>query len=87
MSYVSIATMDELGRVLLPGQVRRRNGWKAGTKVEVHTGLGGVVTLKLFEVSQEDICNICESDQTVAMAKGFKICASCLQEFNAASEL
>jgi len=84
MSYTSIATVDELGRVLLPAPVRKRVGWRVGTKLEVHTNLGNTVTLSIFQVSQEDICNICESDETVAMTKGFKICANCLQAFNEA---
>jgi len=86
MSHTSIATIDELGRILLPATVRKRVGWRAGTKLEVYTNLGNTITLKLFEVSQEDICNVCDSEETVAIVKGFKICANCLQEFNDGAE-
>ena len=86
MTYMGIATMDELGRVLLPRILRQKHGWQPGSRLQVHMGQDQTAMLKLYEVSQEDLCNICDSDEPVSLVRGFKICAACLFEFNQGSK-
>jgi AbrB family looped-hinge helix DNA binding protein len=43
-----IRKIDKLGRVVLPAQIRKENGWTEGTQLEILTTPEGIVLKEFF---------------------------------------
>lgn len=84
MMPMGARALDPLGRITLPSKLRKRNGWQEDTMLEIFDGMDNTVVLKLYMVSQEQICHICESRESIVMVKGFKLCSNCVNEFTQA---
>lgn len=70
-----IRRMDELGRVVIPIELRRTMGLNERDAVEIYVDGGGIV-LKKFHPA----CLFCASPEELADYKGKKICRHCLEE-------
>jgi len=53
MELIRAATVDEVGRIVLPLKIREENGWQAGTKLEVQDTGNGTIVVKLAEQVRE----------------------------------
>lgn len=49
-----VRRVDELGRVVIPKELRRKLKWRAGAPVEIFTASDGIVSLKRFSSMGED---------------------------------
>ena len=71
----NIRKVDELGRVVLPREMRRVLGIKPGESLNI-TAEGDRIILTKYEPT----CIFCSSDQDVVMFKDQYVCKECLKE-------
>ncbi|MCL2579855.1 MAG: AbrB/MazE/SpoVT family DNA-binding domain-containing protein [Oscillospiraceae bacterium] len=69
--------LDELGRLVIPADIRESLGWGTGTKLGVEINDITVKSIIVREVSP--CCSLCraESEDLVAVEKGY-ICKQCV---------
>ena len=69
-------SMDELGRVVIPADMREKLGWGTGTKLEVAISDVTIKTITIREVSP--CCSLCkaESENLTQVESGY-ICGKC----------
>ena len=72
----STRTLDELGRVVIPGDIRETMGWGMGTRLEVEISDVNIKTITIREVSP--CCSLCRTacEDLVEVEKGF-VCPQC----------
>ena len=69
-----VKTIDELGRIVIPGELRRKAGLEPKSKVEIFAERDRIV-LRRYEPG----CVFCGSSQDTIEWKDKLICASCLK--------
>ena len=70
-----VRKVDELGRIVLPIELRRTLGIAERDPLEIYVD-GNSIVLRKFQ----DTCIFCDSSHEVTVFKGKNICASCLKE-------
>lgn len=70
--------IDELGRIVLPKELRKTLGIEPGTPIEIYTE-DDMIILKKFE----NRCVLCGSTADVEDVKGKKVCSKCIKELKA----
>ena len=70
-----VRKVDELGRIVLPIELRRTMNIEVKDSLEIYVD-GDQIVLKKYEPS----CIFCGNAKDVANFKGKNICASCLRE-------
>ncbi|MFZ4516475.1 MAG: AbrB/MazE/SpoVT family DNA-binding domain-containing protein [Acidimicrobiia bacterium] len=76
MKSIGIARkVDQLGRIVLPAELRRLFGINEGDLVEISVDGERIVLAKV-----EDRCVICGSYETLSEFKTKPVCGSCRQE-------
>ena len=53
MELVAVRTIDELGRIIVPKEVRQTKGWCEGTKIAIYTHSDALV-LESHKPNQEE---------------------------------
>ena len=74
-----VRRIDELGRVVLPVELRRSMGIEVRDSIEIFVE-GDSIILKKYSQS----CIFCGSDKNVTPFREKNICASCLRQLRAA---
>lgn len=70
-------TIDELGRVVLPIEIRKMLGWEEKTVLDIYCDIHtGVVSLK----PHTSKCIYCGETQDLMRFKSYSICHACQQE-------
>ena len=71
--------MDELGRIVIPADIRESLGWGTGTKLEIVICDITVKSISIREISP--CCSLCraESENLVQIEKGY-ICEPCAEQ-------
>lgn len=64
--------VDDLGRIVLPVEMRRQFGIRPGDEMEISVD-GGSIQLRKIEAQ----CVFCDGDDTLRTFKGKQVCASC----------
>jgi transcriptional pleiotropic regulator of transition state genes len=72
-----VRKLDELGRYVIPKEIRDTNGWDIGTPLEVYTD-GDKVILQKYQPA----CIFCGNTDGVHEYKGKKVCLSCKKELS-----
>lgn len=72
--------IDDLGRLVLPAEIRRRFGLSEGTYVEIHVDGKQIVLTKV-----EDACVFCASTDQLRPFRDRRVCATCLAELSGAT--
>ena len=69
-------SMDDLGRIVIPGDIRESFGWGTGTKLEVTISDITVKSVTIREIAP--CCSLCreESENLVKVEKGY-VCPQC----------
>jgi len=49
MEYIKTVAIDELGRILLPRELREKNDWQPGTQLDVYDMGSNTMAVKLSE--------------------------------------
>lgn len=73
-----VRNIDELGRVVIPKEMRRKMGISSSDPFEIYVEDGKII-LARFEPS----CHFCGCTADCAEFKGKMICAACLSEIKA----
>ena len=74
--------IDELGRVVLPSELRKKLDWGTGDSVSV-IEKEGMAIFKLFEKSQELKCTFCGANESAMRFNDSDICKDCLEKIKA----
>lgn len=70
-----VRKVDELGRIVIPIELRRNLEIKEGTPLEIFTDEEGVV-LRKYQIS----CIFCNSSKELKDFNGKKICEDCINK-------
>ena len=73
-----VRKIDELGRIVIPSEMRSGLGWNAGSKILI-TRAGN----NLFLESYYGNCLVCGSEQDIVPIREKYICRTCIDELNA----
>ncbi len=76
-----VRRVDELGRLVLPKEIRTTLNIKAGEQVELFVRDGRIVMRK-----SESACVFCSSTDGVATFKGQSVCCECMKTIAAGIE-
>ena len=74
-----IRKIDELGRIVLPAEVRRAYNINPGSDIEISTLDGQIILQK-----QETTCIFCGSDQELKLFNEKCVCGKCLEQLKKA---
>ena len=67
--------IDELGRIVLPKELRKTFGIEPGTPIEIYTEDGAIILKKY-----ENRCILCGATEDVVEFKDKKACRKCIEE-------
>ncbi len=67
--------VDELGRFVLPAEIRKSFGINLGDQLEIHTE-GDCIILKKYNPN----CLFCGSDQDIRLFADRRVCRACLEK-------
>ena len=70
-----VRKIDELGRIVLPSELRRVFGIKEGDELEISVDGDQVILQK-----RQDLCLFCGAENPPIEFKGRKVCESCAGE-------
>lgn len=68
-----IQKIDNLGRIVVPKEIRNEMGWKQGTEVSLELVPGGVTIRHM----QPFCCGCGSSDMLIPLMEGKHLCADC----------
>jgi transcriptional pleiotropic regulator of transition state genes len=72
-----VRKVDELGRIVLPIELRRTMGIAERDPLEIYVD-GNTIVLRQFQ----DSCVFCNSSNDVTVFKGKNVCNDCLKELS-----
>jgi len=87
MKNIGNFTIDDIGRIVIPGELRHMLGWQPGTQLSMYYAGSDVALLKLAKEKGPKTCDICEEADSSIMIKGYKICNSCAKYITELSSL
>ncbi len=70
-----IRNIDELGRIVVPKEIRKKLGIEKNDPVEIYVEGDKIILMKYSPV-----CHFCGSAEDVQDFKGKKICSHCIDE-------
>ena len=73
-----VRNVDELGRIVIPKEMRKKMGISNSDPVEIY-----VESDKIILTKYAPSCHFCSSDVEISEFKGKKICKACLEEIKA----
>ena len=79
MERLSTRKVDELGRVVLPSEVRN-NGWGTGSTVSLYHADENTIIMQLSEKYQGPVCIICKKHEKAVTVNGTEICSECAEK-------
>lgn len=77
MQKNSRCSVNEIGRIVIPAEIRKQLGLKADTPVEIFFK-DGHVHIRKFQES----CILCKSVQSLAQFKDVPVCRECLRQLS-----
>lgn len=87
MKNIGTFTIDEMGRILIPSEMRNMMGWEKGSKLAMFYADNQTAILQPCKERGIRTCDICDGADSVIMIKGHKICAECVDNINALGKL
>ena len=69
-----VRKIDELGRIVLPVEIRRTRKIEEGTPMEIFVNDNGGIVLKKYEPS----CCFCDNAEFLVDNHGKKVCKTCI---------
>lgn len=70
-----VRNIDELGRIVVPKEIRERLGISNSDPVEIFVEDDRIIMKKYFPV-----CHFCGSERNLALFRGKNICLDCIKE-------
>jgi len=77
MKRIATTTIDDLGRLSFPSEIRSMLGWPTGSQIDVFYADGNTAVLQLTKEIVNNMCNICEKRERLITIKGINICKKC----------
>ena len=78
MQQASIpATLDDSGRLEIPAQIRVRNNWEVGDKINVYHVDHNTVMLQAVRVLNITTCGICKTEEVYMRYNCINFCREC----------
>ncbi|MBS4958832.1 MAG: AbrB/MazE/SpoVT family DNA-binding domain-containing protein [Clostridium sp.] len=77
-----VRNLDQLGRVVLPKELRKSMDIKEGQPLEIYTE-GEAIILKKYQPG----CHCCGDTEVTTTILGIKLCDKCIDEFNKARKM
>lgn len=74
-----VRNIDELGRIVVPKEIRKKLGIANTDPVEIYVEGDKIILTKYLPV-----CHFCSRSENVVEYKGKKICKSCIEELASA---
>ena len=74
-----VRSVDSLGRLVLPMELRKVLGVNRGTPLEIYVGGQGEVILKKYE----PLCCFCGGNDKLTVFKGKQVCVRCIMDLQA----
>jgi len=87
MMRIGTTTLDELGRLIFPSEIRNMLNWQIGNKVNIHYVDLNTTILQLAAEPIDDACNICGNEKMKISIKGVGICKRCMDQIRALGSL
>ncbi len=72
-----VRNIDELGRIVVPKEIRRKLGIANTDPVEIYVEEDKIILTKYLPV-----CHFCSSSENIMEYKGKQICKSCIEELS-----
>lgn len=72
-----IRKVDDLGRIVIPMEIRRNFNIEEGDPLEIYTGDNGVIMLKKYV--PETACIICGNEEDTRTINDKRVCKACIQ--------
>ena len=73
-----VRNIDELGRIVVPKEIRERLGIASNDPIEIFMEEDRIILKKYFSV-----CHFCGNKEGLSVFKGKNICQSCIKELKA----
>ena len=70
-----IRNIDELGRIVIPKELRRKMDMKDSQPIEIYVDDDKIILMKY-----SPCCTFCDSAENVTIFKGKRVCAACIEE-------
>ena len=67
--------VDDLGRIVLPAELRKLYGIHEGDRLEIFIDDGNIVLSKI-----DDTCAICGGDERLVQVRGRQVCYGCRKQ-------
>jgi bifunctional DNA-binding transcriptional regulator/antitoxin component of YhaV-PrlF toxin-antitoxin module len=84
MQLVAVKRVGALGRIIVPGDVRKALGMQTGTTVKMYVDGNRIV---LHASADEDGCALCGETETSATVANHRLCYKCVTEASEARKL
>ncbi len=72
-----VRNIDELGRIVIPKELRNKMDMHEGSAVEIYVDDGKISLSRYYEG-----CHFCGSSDELCDLKGKKVCKACLKEIS-----
>ena len=79
MENIFTRTIDELGRIIIPGEIRSKFGWGERDTLSFQCVDGNTLMLQLSEKYPGQKCVFCGATTAVATVKEKDICGGCVE--------
>ncbi|MTI49437.1 MAG: AbrB/MazE/SpoVT family DNA-binding domain-containing protein [Firmicutes bacterium] len=73
-----VRKVDELGRIVIPKEIRRTHEIRVGTPLEIYVTNDGSIVLKEYAPG----CALCGNLNYSKIINGKKVCQECIDELN-----
>lgn len=74
--------IDNMGRVVIPKELRAAAKLRAGDRLEIYTDADGIILRKF-----EPTCIFCKGEDNLVSYRGIPVCRSCLAALNATAQI
>ena len=79
MENIGTRTIDELGRIVLPSEIRAKFGWGERDKLNLYYVDNNTLMLQLVEKYPGAKCVFCGTTEVAKTVNGKDICGGCLE--------
>ena len=79
MERLCTRKIDELGRIVLPSEIRSKYGWGSGDSLSLYKADDETLVLKLDRKHPGHRCVFCGTSEVARTINGNDICADCIE--------
>ena len=80
MERIGTRTIDELGRIILPKELRAKLGWDEKDTLAMYYVDDNTLMLQLAQKYPGQRCVFCKADKAVRAIQGKGVCGGCMEK-------